>query len=144
VWFSLHYFPISQVLHPFKKLLPAIVISSQMEETQSLYRLKSFKERLHFLCAGIVETERPRKTLWDIWKLIQTFVYARKFGYDRTSTPTARTPPYMYADVKYHIKSRTNTDTSLSDELTAVKRHPLTFSRAQMKDQSFGAICKPM
>ena len=45
--------------------------------------------------------------------------------------------PYMYADVKYHIRSRTNTDTSLSDELTAVKGHPLTFSRAQMKDQSF-------
>ena len=66
VWFSLHHFPTSQVLHPFKKLLPAIVISSHMEETQSLYRLKSFNERLHFLCAGIVETERPRKTLRDI------------------------------------------------------------------------------
>ena len=63
VWFTLHHFPISQVLHSFKKLLPAIVISSHMEETQSLYRFKSFKERLHFLCAGIVETERPRKTL---------------------------------------------------------------------------------
>ena len=37
------------VLH--KKLLPAIVISSHMEEKQSMYRLKSIKEKKHCLCA---------------------------------------------------------------------------------------------
>ena len=41
-----------------EKLLPAIVISSHMEEKQSKYRLKR-----HFLCACFVEAERPRKTL---------------------------------------------------------------------------------
>ena len=44
MWFSLHHFPIPQYfLHQSKKLLAAIVISSHMEEKQSMYRLKSSK-----------------------------------------------------------------------------------------------------
>ena len=42
VQFSLHHFPTPQYfLHPSKKLLPAILISSFTEEKQSMSRLKS-------------------------------------------------------------------------------------------------------
>ena len=45
-WFSLHHFPTPQYFtHPSKKLLPAIVISSYMEQKQPMYRLKSLKEK---------------------------------------------------------------------------------------------------
>ena len=151
VWFSLHHFPISHVLHPFKKLhlLPAIVISSHMEETQSLYRLKSFKERLHFLCAWIVETERPRKTLRDIWKLIQTScIYARKFGYDiaydRTWTPTARTPHTCMplANITLDLAQILTLSCQMNWQLSKGIRWPSRGLR--WKTSRFGAICKPM
>ena len=55
-WFSLHHFPTPQYfLHPSKKLLPAVVISLLMEEEQSMYRLKSWKEKtlsLRVNCQG--------------------------------------------------------------------------------------------
>ena len=45
-WFSLHHLPTPQYfLHASKKLLPAIVISLHIEENQSMYRLKSSKEK---------------------------------------------------------------------------------------------------
>ena len=46
VWVSLYHFPIPQYfLRPSPKLLAAIVISSRMEVKQSMYRLKSLKEK---------------------------------------------------------------------------------------------------
>ena len=46
--FLLHLFPIPQYfLHMSKKLLPAIGISLLMEEIQSMYHLKSLKEKMH-------------------------------------------------------------------------------------------------
>ena len=53
VWFSLHYHPSPQYfLHPSKKLLPAIVISSHMEEKRSVHRLKSLREKTLSLLAN--------------------------------------------------------------------------------------------
>ena len=53
VWFSPHDFPILQYfLRPSKKLLAAIVISSHMEVKQSMYRLKSLKEKTLSLCVN--------------------------------------------------------------------------------------------
>ena len=53
VCFSLHHFPIPQhFLHPSKKLLPAIRISLHMEEKQSMYRLKSLKEKTLSSCVN--------------------------------------------------------------------------------------------
>ena len=46
VWFH----SISSLPHSMFCICPAIVISSHMDEKQSMYRLKSLKER-HFLCA---------------------------------------------------------------------------------------------
>ena len=48
--------------HSMFCISPAIVISSDMDEKQSVYSLKSLRERT-FLCARIFEAERPRKTL---------------------------------------------------------------------------------
>ena len=63
VWFSLHHFPIPQYfLHSSKELLASIVISSLMEEKQSMYRLKSLKVKAFSFCVNMVEAERPRKT----------------------------------------------------------------------------------
>ena len=51
VWFSLRHFPIPQYfLHPSKKLLPAIVISTHMGGKQSMYRLKSLNKKTFSLC----------------------------------------------------------------------------------------------
>ena len=51
--FSLHHFPIPQYfLRPSKKLLAAILISSHMGEKQSMYGLKSLKEKTLSLCAN--------------------------------------------------------------------------------------------
>ena len=53
VWFSLNRFPIPQYfLHPSKKLLPVIVISSHIEEKQSMHRLMSLKEKTLSLCVN--------------------------------------------------------------------------------------------
>ena len=50
---SLHHFPIPQYfLRPSPKLLAAIVISSRMEVKQSMYRLKSLKEKTLSLCVN--------------------------------------------------------------------------------------------
>ena len=52
-WFSLSHFSTPQYfLYPSKKLLPAIVISSHMEEKLSRYRLKSLKKKTLFLCVN--------------------------------------------------------------------------------------------
>ena len=40
------------ILHLSKKLLAAIVISSHMQEEQSMYRLKSLKEKTDSLCVN--------------------------------------------------------------------------------------------
>ena len=61
MWFSLHRFPIPQFfLYPPEKLfparaiimalVPAIVLTSHMEEKQSMYCLKSFQEKTLSLC----------------------------------------------------------------------------------------------
>ena len=56
------------VLH--KKLLAAIVISSHMEEKQSMYRLKSIKEKNTVFVRECLRQKGLKKTLRDIWKLI--------------------------------------------------------------------------
>ena len=45
MWFSLHHFP----THSFLCICPAIVISSDMDEKQIMYRLKSLKNTF-FVC----------------------------------------------------------------------------------------------
>ena len=50
-----------------------------MKEKQFLmYYFEEFKGKKKFLCAWMVEAERPRKALQDIWKLIyKTLCIAR-------------------------------------------------------------------
>ena len=51
--FLLHDLLIPQYfLHPSKKLLPAIGITLHMEEKQSMYHLKSLKEKTLSLCVN--------------------------------------------------------------------------------------------
>ena len=51
--FSLHDLPIPQYfLHPSKKLLPAIGISLHLAEKQSMYHLKSLKEKTLSSCVN--------------------------------------------------------------------------------------------
>ena len=57
VWFSLHHFLIPQYfLHPFKKLLPAIVISSHMEEKQEEFKGKG----TFFVCEWLRKEDQEK------------------------------------------------------------------------------------
>ena len=73
MWFSPHHLPTPQYffhsIHLRNCSLP--LISSHMEEKQLLmYHFEECRGKKNFLCAWMVEAERPRKALQDIWKLI--------------------------------------------------------------------------
>ena len=75
VWFSLPHFPIQQYfLHPSQKLLPAIVISSHMEEKQPMYRFKSLKENILSLCVNDSD-RKAQKIFARFLKANINFVY---------------------------------------------------------------------